>query len=174
MSPPNVALLPPAAVAAGEYLVHFATFQFFAATAILLSGCTQMTPVPEGSTPLATAVADRDADRVVRLLQNGETADSKDERGTAAVIIASASGQFEIANLLAQNGANLWAADTLGYTAAIYAYTSRVPDDSTEGLARKQFVERLQHAGYSWPPPWPKDVVALRAAGRWPSDNGRQ
>lgn len=145
----------------------FSQFGVLAAAALLL-GCTQVTPVPPGSTPLANAVVSRQPDEVAKLLSGGASPDSADERGTAALILAAATDQYRIANMLVNGRANVWAADSMGYTAAIYANTSHIPDDSDEGKARLVFVKLLKDSGYPWPPPWPKDVLALQQAGRWP------
>lgn len=138
-----------------------------AITAIIL-GCGQVTPAPPGSTPLANAVVNRRPDVVTQLLSSGASPDSADERGTAAIILAAATDQFTIVNILAQGRANIWAADEMGYTPAIYAKTSHISDDSEEGKARMQFVALLKVAGCPWPPPWPDEVLKLKEAGRWP------
>lgn len=138
------------------------------AFAALLSGCTPVTSIPTGSTPLANAVVNRQIGDVLQLLAAGNSPDSTDERGTAAIILAAETDQYEIALILATHHANIWVADNLGYTAAIFAKTSRVNDESKDGKSRLQFIKLLQSAGYPWPPPWPKDVLVLREAGRWP------
>ncbi len=137
-------------------------------TAQLAWGCSDMTAMPPGSTPLANAVVHQRPDIVAQLLAAGAPPDSADERGTSALLLATATDQFVIANLLLDHKANIWATDKLGYTAAIYAYTSHVPDDSPDGEARRKLIARLQTAGYPWPPPWPDDVKAMREAGQWP------
>lgn len=138
------------------------------ALAALCSGCTDMTPAPPGSSPLANAVVNREPAIAVQLLDSGASANSTDERGTAVIILAAVTDQYRLANVLVQRGANVWAADSMGYTAAIYASTSRIADESEEGQARLAFISTLRAAGYSWPPPWPKDVLAMQAAGQWP------
>lgn len=140
----------------------------YIAAALLACGCSEMNAMPPGSTPLADAVVHQRADVVAQLLVSGASPDSVDERGTSALILATATDQFVIANMLLDHRANIWAADKLGYTAAIYAKTSHVPDESEEGKARRQVIDRLRAAGYPWPPPWPDDVKALREAGQWP------
>ena len=132
-------------------------------------GCAQVSSeVPPGSTPLAQAVAEQRPDLVAQLLSAGASPDSADERGTAAIIIAAATDQFAVATMLAEAGADVFAADQLGYTPAIYARTSHVADDSAEGEARRAFIDILRARGHPWPPPFPDEVVALRAAGQWP------
>ncbi|WP_371136529.1 ankyrin repeat domain-containing protein [Novosphingobium sp.] len=138
------------------------------ALAALLLGCTDMTPAPPGSSPLANAVVNREAAMAMQLLDSGASPNSADERGTAALILAAVTDQYRLANLLVQRGADVWAADSMGYTAAIYASTSRLDDESDEGKARLVFISTMRAAGYSWPPPWPKDVLAMKDAGRWP------
>ena len=132
-----------------------------------------MTPAPPGSSPLANAVVNREPAIVEQLLNSGASANSTDERGTAAIILAAVTDQYRLTNLLVQRGADVWAADSMGYTAAIYASTSRINDESEEGKARLVFVETLRAAGYSWPPPWPKDVLAMKKAGNWPPKRGQ-
>lgn len=134
----------------------------------LLPGCSNMTPAPPGSSPLANAVVNREPAIALQLVDSGASPNSKDERGTAVLILAAVTDQYLLANVLVQRGADVWAADSMGYTAAIYASTSRLDDESDEGKARLAFISSLRAAGYSWPPPWPKDVLAMREAGRWP------
>lgn len=146
-----------------------------AALAAFVAGCSNVSPIPPGSSPLANAVVNKRPDAVQQLLASGESPDSVDERGTTALVLAAATDQFVIANMLVDQNANIWAASKLGYTAAIYANTSHIPDDSEEGQARLRLIERLKAAGYPWPPPWPDDVMELRSAGQWPplkSDQG--
>ncbi|KUL95743.1 hypothetical protein DK26_11815 [Bosea sp. WAO] len=126
-----------------------------------------ITPRP-GSTPLAQAVVNRDLALVEKLLAVGAPPDSADERGQSALTLATATDQYRMANLLVAHGANIWFADRLGFTPAIFAQYSRLRPDSEEGRALRQFISLLQKAGYPWPPATPPEVKALREAGRWP------
>lgn len=135
---------------------------------VYLCGCQEVVHLPPGSSPLANAVVHRRMDLVSQLLKSGSSPDSKDERGTAALILAAATDQFQIANVLTKAGASIWEADTLGYTPAVYAHTSHVTKDSPEDKARVEFISFLREKSYPWPPPWPDDVLEMKKAGNWP------
>lgn len=122
---------------------------------------------------LAAAVANRDIDEVEGLLTAGANPDDRDHIGEEAILSATASDQFRIANLLADHGANIWATDELGFTPGNFTAASIVLPDSIEGRARERFIERLRAAGYPWPPHGSNDVMALRSAGQWPPHSAK-
>jgi hypothetical protein len=124
--------------------------------------------MPQGSSPLANAVTFRDLTEVERLLSEGISPNSEDERGTSALNIAAATDQFRMVNLLVDKGASIWSTDTLGYTAAIYAKTTHIQKDSVEGQACDDFIRKLKLSSFPWPPPFPDDVRGLMNAGNWP------
>ena len=139
----------------------------FLLLSLFLAG-SHMNANAQRSGPLAAAVANRRADEVTSLLASGVSPDDRDERGQEAIIIAASTDQFAIANILVDRGANIWAANRLGFTPALFAFTSHVSANSPEGTAREIFISKLKGRGYPWPPPWQNEVVALRSSGNWP------
>lgn len=117
---------------------------------------------------LAQAVAEQDIEKVRALLQNGADPNDCDERGVQALLIATATDQFRVANLLLDHKADIWVSRKLGFTPGDYAVERRMREGSVEDVARQEFIRRLRLAGYPWPPPSPDEVVELRRTGRWP------
>lgn len=128
----------------------------------------------QGASQLASAVSDRRVDVVKELLSSGANPNDKDERGEEALLIATSTDQFTIANLLVEHGANIWVASKLGFTPGLLAYTTHLPPGSVEGQACEEFVNKLKNAGYPWPPPWQDEVAAMRNTGAWPPSTARQ
>ena len=149
-------------------LTHVAVLALAILATSIATGCSRVTPVPPGSTPLAQAVAERELDTVAALLAGGAEADSCDERGETALMIAVATDQYRIANLLVDHGADVWFADTLGYTPAAFAHNSRLIVQSEEGRELTRFIDQLRLVGYPWPPPDRIQVQEMRRKGRWP------
>jgi hypothetical protein len=133
-------------------------------------GCHNVTDQRAAIQPgdVAAAVADRDSSRVQQLLRAGASANDSDERGEPALLIATASDQFGIANALVAHGADIWAASDLGFTAGSFAYHSVASGTHPEAGARDQFIATLRERGFPWPPPRTDDVVKMREAGNWP------
>lgn len=118
--------------------------------------------------PLAAAVANRDAAQVGALLASGVSANDVDDRGQPALVVATETGQFRIALLLTDHGADPWFVDELGFTPAHFTFRSKVAPDSDDGRAREELIARFRAAGCPWPPPPRAEVLAAKAAGRWP------
>lgn len=117
---------------------------------------------------LPELIMKRDYAGVKSALDSGANPNAKDNRGNPPLVLATATDQYLIANLLLQNGADMLATDDFGLLPAILAQQSRVLPESSEGAARQVFINELQRRGHPWPPPDPVKVTALKAEGRWP------
>ena len=123
---------------------------------------------------LAEPIAKRDLGSVEAALSKGANPDERDDRGNPVLVLAAATDQFRIANLLLARGADIYATDDFGLLAGTLASQSRVAPDGVEGKALAEFVAALQGHGHPWPPPGPKAVQQMKAAGKWPPPaNGR-
>ncbi|MGC8517623.1 MAG: ankyrin repeat domain-containing protein [Steroidobacteraceae bacterium] len=81
---------------------------------------------------------------------------------------AAAAQHWHFVLFMLDHGASPWVSTTAGVTLATYASLSRINAASNEGKAWLQVIDRLKAAAVPWPPPLPKEVVKLRASGRWP------
>lgn len=119
--------------------------------------------------PMSGAVMTSDTDEVRRLAAKGIGLDERDP-GTQAtpMIDASDTDQWPVVEILIDHGANIWAHDEFGITAAQRTITSRILRGSDEDKARLRVIEKLKARGYPFPPPDPDTVLALEKAGKWP------
>ncbi len=102
------------------------------------------------------------------LLQFHANPNLGDDLGSTPIMEAAAAQQWRFVLFMLEHGASPWASTTPGVTLATYASLSRINPASVEGKAWLQVIERLKAAGFPWPPPSPKEVVALRAEKKWP------
>lgn len=120
------------------------------------------------NTTIHEAVLDRDIAAVERLIRSGATLEGRDEVGATPLISACSSGQFRIAELLIDAGADVFAVDDFGVTAGRMAQQSRIRESSSEGRARARVLERMEEKGFPFPAPNSDEVSALKEAGAWP------
>lgn len=139
------------------------------ALALLTMGCTMAGPEQQQTNyvSVTAAVAYRDEAGVRALLDAGRPPDERDDVQATPLITAAASDQFRIAELLLQHGADPFAFDRFGVTAAEFVATSREPDDTPDGQARLRIMQRMKEVGVPVPPPPRDHILALAAAGRW-------
>jgi hypothetical protein len=112
-----------------------------------------------------------DLSGVESALKAGANPNEHDDRGNPAIVLAAATDQYQIANLLLDKGADFYATDDFGLLAGTLASQSRLLPDSVEGKALATFISRLKSRGHPWPPPGPNQVERLKAAGQWPPAN---
>jgi len=117
---------------------------------------------------LVKHIGDGDLDGVRTALSAGANPNEKDYRGKTALVLASSTDQYRIANLLINNGADIFESDQFGLSPGILASQSRLIGESPEGEALKIFVAELKSRGHPWPPPGPTEVLRLKSVGRWP------
>ena len=73
-----------------------------------------------------------------------------------------------VVEILIDHGADIWAHDQFGITAAQRTVTSRILRDSAEDQARLTVIDKRKACGYPFPPPDSNQVLALDKAGKWP------
>ena len=128
-----------------------------------------------GIQPMLGAVMHSDTDEVRRLAERGIGLDERSRANQATpIIVASGSDQWPVIEILVDHGADIWAHDEFGVTAAQNAVTSRILRGSPEDAARLRVVEKLKARGYPFPPPDPDQVLALEKRGEWPPHGVRR
>lgn len=139
-----------------------------AALALMLGGCSRTAEPARENGVLTDLIKRRDLAAVETALNAGANPNVKDADGDPAMVLATATDQYRIANLLLQKGADIYATDDFGLSPALLADQSRILPESVEGHARAAFVAALRAHGHPWPPPNPKQVMRMKAEGRWP------
>lgn len=87
---------------------------------------------------------------------------------TTPMIFAAGSDQWTMAEILLDHGADIWAHDEFGITAAQMADTSRIVPGSDEDRARLRVIAKLKARGYPFPPPNRDEILQLVKDRRWP------
>lgn len=125
--------------------------------------------------PMLGAVMYGETDKVRRLAEKGIGLDERrPANNSTPMIFAAATDQWPAVEILIDHGADIWAYDMFGVTAARFAPTSRVERGSTEDQARLRVIEKLKARGYPFPPPNSDEVMALVERGEWPSSGTKQ
>lgn len=128
---------------------------------------------PDNARSVRIAVEYRDREAVrAALAAHPDGLEERDEVGSTPLIIATGSGQFAIAELLIDAGANVWALDRFGINPAGNTATVKYPPGTPEGDARERVVKRLRERGVPFPPPPPREVLRLSKAGEWQQPHG--
>ena len=94
--------------------------------------------------------------------------EQRDESGNTPLFKAAASGQYVIAEILVDGGADIWANDEFGLTVAHLAAANPFPPGTAEGDAKARVLAKLRARGFPVPPPPQAEVLRLVAAGGWP------
>ena len=136
----------------------------------LAMGCTKENPVdPTKIQPMIGAVMNSETDEVRRLAAKRIGLDERDpdDQGTP-IIEAAQTDQWPVVEILLDHGADIWAHNQFGITAAQRTLTSRILRGSDEDKARLRVIEKLKARGYPFPPPDADQVLALDRSGHWP------
>lgn len=127
---------------------------------------------PEEPKTIYDAVANSSIDDVNRLIGEGVDVNAPDYRGQAPLLLAVATYQFRIAEVLIDNGADIFAVDKLGFNVGLYASAFPPTTDPISGTvendARERVIQKLKEGGFPWPPPWQDEVLQMKASGKWP------
>ena len=119
-------------------------------------------------TDLLYAVGDRNEAAVRRLAAAHIGLEARNEVGATPLIEATGSAQFAIAEILIDSGADVFAADSFGVTAGLFAERSKVAPDSAQGIARSRILQKMAAKGFPFPAPQSAQVKQMIEAGRWP------
>jgi len=111
-------------------------------------------------------ILQEDRQAVAALLDAGYDIERKGGFGMTPLIQAAMIDDWITAELLLSRGADPWAVDRRGFTAAHRAATSRVDPGSAYGLALLRVRAELERRGVE--PSAPATVKAMQAAGKWP------
>ena len=114
------------------------------------------------------AVEERDPVAVQRAVAARRGLEERDESGNTPLLIALASGQFVIAEILIKGGADVWAHDEFGLTAGHRIAANPFDPGSVEGDAKQRVIELLSARGFPRQPPPQAEVLRLDAANGWP------
>ncbi len=142
------------------------------ALALLVGACAQKKETKV--TDLLNAVGDRNAGEVRRLATAKIGLEQRNEIGATPLIEAAGSAQFEIAEILIDAGADVFAADEFGVTAGLFADRSKVSPNSAEGQARARVMEKMAVRGFPFPAPTSKAVKHLLDVHQWPPSRANQ
>lgn len=142
---------------------------------LLLTGCARKDDAVNQARvqPMLGAVMHSDTDEVRRLAERREGLDERLPDDDATPMIAAAqTDQWPVVEILLDHGADIWAHDRFGITAAQNAVTSRILRGSPEDAARLRVIEKLKARGYPFPPPGRAEVLAADKRGEWPPRAG--
>jgi hypothetical protein len=116
---------------------------------------------------LVQATMDESEARVRLLVSQGANLEEADHKQQTALLIATMTDQFEIAEVLIDAGANVWTASMFGWTPGYAAQTSRIAG-GPDAEARQRVIAKLQAKGFPFPAPTPEQVEAAMEKGQWP------
>ena len=126
-------------------------------------------PMPQTVFPMLGAVMESETDEVRHLAEQGIGLNERDPTDQSTPMIAAAqTDQWPVVEILLDHGADIWAHDEFGITAAQRTITSLILRGSKEDQARLRVIEKLKARGYPYPPPDADQVLALDKDGNWP------
>ena len=124
--------------------------------------------------PMLGAVMHAKTDEVRRLADQGVGLNERYyTNNDTPMIFAAGSNQWTVVEILIDHGADIWAYNQFGITAAQRTETSRVIPGSDEDQARLRVIAKLKARGYPFPPPKSDEVLEMVKEGRWPPAGAR-
>lgn len=132
-------------------------------------------PNPRGnpSGPMRTAIALNSQGAVRMLLDFRADPNVMEPTGNRPLHTALDMEHFRIAELLLDRRADPWAIDSGGANLGTAAHQPMVTDSPEEAAAQARLVKRAEKLGWPSPPPSPRDIRAMAAAGAWPPPAAR-
>lgn len=115
------------------------------------------------------------AGAVMALIRHGADVKTPDTRGDNLLWLALSMEQYEIAEIIADQGANLWMIDNGGgMPSRLLANISVLELSEVQAKAKARLIERAKKAGLPWPPPNPETIQNKVLDGTWPTPEQKQ
>lgn len=137
----------------------------------LIAGCSNKEAAvnPSKIQPMLSAVMHDGPEEVRRLAEQHIGLDEREPADQSTpMIFAAKTDQWPVVEILIDHGADIWAHNQFGITAAQRTLTSRILPGSAEDQARLRVIDKLKARGYPFPPPGRAEVLALDGRGEWP------
>jgi hypothetical protein len=147
------------------------------ALCLVATGCNRKEPKVSNypDVPMLGAVMNSRTEKVRELAAKGIGLNERAPEDNATPMIRGAqTDQWPVVEILIDHGADIWAHDEFGITAAQRTITSRILRGSDEDKARLRVIEKLKARGYPFPPPGRDEILALEKAGKWPPVDARR
>ncbi len=147
------------------------------ALCLIATGCNRQEPEVSNypDVPMLGAVMNSRTEKVRELAAKGIGLNERAPEDNATPMIRGAqTDQWPVVEILIDQGADVWAHDEFGITAAQRTITSRILRGSDEDKARLRVIEKLKARGYPFPPPDADTVLARDKAGKWPPVGARR
>jgi hypothetical protein len=123
--------------------------------------------VNKPSDSVLKAVLNRDEGNVRALVAARANLEERDVDASTPLLLASETNQFVIAEVLIDNGANIWATSEFGDTVGFVAERSRLAGGA-DFEARARVLEKLKARGFPFPAEQPAVVEEKLKRGEWP------
>jgi hypothetical protein len=117
---------------------------------------------------LPLAASAKDIKQVERLIAQGADLNARSHNGMTALLIAAATDQYDMAIMLINAGADVFATTKLGHNAGRYATVNPYPEGTPQRQEQLRYLALLEKHGFPMPPPTSTQVVEMRDNGLWP------
>jgi Ankyrin repeats (3 copies) len=127
-----------------------------------------MSPSDDNAQSVLVAVTYRDLAAVREALRLHRDIEERNTDDETPLMLAVATGQYEIAEYLIAHGADIWAHEHFGLTVGRFVEVTALDPSSDEGKARLRVIEALKAQGFPFPAPSQESVLKFVASGQWP------